>query len=770
MNAFGKTMFNWEKINTSGKTGKIFKIVSVSLILFLGSFFLADCTQSTGEESSVSVESNIMSATATSVTNVFQAENASMSGGTISSSVSGYTGTGYVTMSGTSGAYIEFTVTATSADSAAVIYWYYNNTTGSSVSYNVTNNGTSAGGKKNFSTNTGWSTSSRTISLVSGTNLIRMTASSTTTIGINFDKIQITSTGFGSSTSSTSSSNASSGGISSVSSSKASSVVSSKSSSVSSSKISSTSSSISSSTVSSTSDTLSAPTSLSIIDYTDNYAYLTWKKATNHSGVTGYKIYKSGSLFATTTAINYKATGLSSSTTYSFTVRAYSSSNESTDSNAVSITTSAVPTSVTPETYGAVGNGTTSDKAAIQSAIDACPSGGKVVLASGKTYLSGSLYLKSNMTLEVNGTLLGSDTVADYDKNSLRFPYYASGNNYNGLINAYSSTYSKTSWGLSNIRITGTGTINGSKGTTVGSITGHGLTVLGTAQAAASEDSDRADLITVKGVNGFYIDGSLSIVNPSMHVIFISYSNSVVLTGITSDTYDIHNADGVDLATSSNAWIFGNTFNTGDDCINTNAGTGQPGVSDGYTCQYLYICSNTLKKGHGGVVAGSFTAGWIQDVYCSDNTMTGTEIGYRFKTGSGNGGGAKNWYIEDSTITSTAKNAALFFDGSYETTYTAASGYGVFQNITCKNITIVSPKDYGIFVAGNSGYPMTGLTFDTISISGAGTNAISLKYCTNSAFNNITSTGSKTGCTLNTSGSNTGNTVSGNSPVITVNN
>jgi hypothetical protein len=69
--------------------------------------------------------------------------------------------------------------------------------------------------------------------------------------------------------------------------------------------------------------------------------------------------------------------------------------------------------------YGAVGDGTNIDTAALQKAIDAAASagGGTVVFPPG-SYLSGSLHLKSHVALQLDaGTiLLGSPHQPDYDK------------------------------------------------------------------------------------------------------------------------------------------------------------------------------------------------------------------------------------------------------------------------------------------------------------------------------------------------------------------
>ena len=60
---------------------------------------------------------------------------------------------------------------------------------------------------------------------------------------------------------------------------------------------------------------------------------LTWDAATDDTGVSGYRIYLSGSVFAETEEPSFSATGLDASTEYSFTIRAFDAAgNESVDS------------------------------------------------------------------------------------------------------------------------------------------------------------------------------------------------------------------------------------------------------------------------------------------------------------------------------------------------------------------------------------------------------------------------------------------------------
>jgi exo-poly-alpha-galacturonosidase len=338
--------------------------------------------------------------------------------------------------------------------------------------------------------------------------------------------------------------------------------------------------------------------------------------------------------------------------------------------------------------------------------------------------------------------LQGIDDAAHYPLASTRFPYYKSGNNFMGLINAYTAAYGS----LKNIRICGSGTVSGGSDT-VGSVRGHQNTILGNNQVAASygDDSDRADMILTKGIDGLYI-GGLKMVNPAMHTLFISYSKNITVNGIYVDTYDIHNADGVNLCTSENAYIFNSYFDAGDDCINFNAGVGKGGVDEGYTTKNVRVFNNICKRGHGGAVFGSFTAAWFENFLVEDCIFDGTDRGLRFKTGLKQGGGARNILCRDIEMKNIVKDA-IFFDSTYGCSY-PSGGAGQFKDIVVKNVTCTDTKRYGIYINGSPGTEHDNITLQNITIDTAQKGGAYLKHCRNIKFKDVTIKNCETNWTI----------------------
>ena len=127
--------------------------------------------------------------------------------------------------------------------------------------------------------------------------------------------------------------------------------------------------------------------------------------------------------------------------------------------------------------FGASGDGTTNDGAAIQSAVDACyaDGGGRVYLPGGKTYVSGSVILKSHVELylEAGAVLRGSADLRDYASlsnakidTSVRVPTYENCEYAGEPLQFF--IYAKDECDIS---ITGPGTIDGMEEIYYGTVT-----------------------------------------------------------------------------------------------------------------------------------------------------------------------------------------------------------------------------------------------------------------------------------------------------------
>jgi chitodextrinase len=94
----------------------------------------------------------------------------------------------------------------------------------------------------------------------------------------------------------------------------------------------------------------STPTALSASAVSSSLINLSWTASTDNVGVTGYRVYRAGTLLVTLGAVTtYQNTGLSASTSYSYTVQAFDAAgNASAQSASASATTQAAPDTIAP--------------------------------------------------------------------------------------------------------------------------------------------------------------------------------------------------------------------------------------------------------------------------------------------------------------------------------------------------------------------------------------------------------------------------------------
>lgn len=107
------------------------------------------------------------------------------------------------------------------------------------------------------------------------------------------------------------------------------------------------------------------------------------------------------------------------------------------------------------------------------------------------------------------------------------------------------------------------------------------------------------------------------------------------------------NGDALDLESCKNALIINNIFDAGDDAICIKSGKDEDGRKRGEACQNVVVKNNTVLHGHGGFVVGSEMSGGVKNVYVSDCTFLGTDVGLRFKSTRGRGGVVEGIYIHN---------------------------------------------------------------------------------------------------------------------------
>lgn len=509
---------------------------------------------------------------------------------------------------------------------------------------------------------------------------------------------------------------------------------------------------------------------------------LVWDKPQDYRNIADYHVYQDGRLVGSASATtgsaslpyintfyadpanadqvkivmnNFTATGLRPDTSYRFTVRSVDRNGvESRDSTVTVQKTAHVAPVFDIRDYGAVGDGTTLNTAAIQGAIDAATKGATVLVPSG-VFKTGALWLKSNMTLEVvaGGTLLGSEDAADYPYH-YRLYDYSTDERFYSLVNAQSFDGKQ----LENIRIVGNGTIDGNGWKQDGVDDADGFPVLPAGSAKTVGDygvlaanqvalaevlgspapyPTRSNLITLRGVNNVYYSGFTAL-NPSNHTLVNLDSNNVTVNGVKLLTYDANNADGIEFAHGDGLTVYNTLFDTGDDCMNFAAGLGQQSVDDPPT-RNAWIFNNYFRNGHGAVVAGSHTGAVIENVTAEDNVMNKTDVGLRMKTNPANGGGAQNFLFRDNAMKDIGAQAFIFTsaysDANAAIAVEPAEVPGYFRNIHVENVTVDGVKKASIEVVGIDGQAHRDIHFENVRFL-RGTKT-SISQLQDSSFDNV---------------------------------
>jgi polygalacturonase len=387
--------------------------------------------------------------------------------------------------------------------------------------------------------------------------------------------------------------------------------------------------------------------------------------------------------------------------------------------------------------FGAVGDGSTKDTAAISRAVSACAAagGGTVHFPAGR-YLTGSIELVSNLTLDIEAgaELLYSPDPADSPLVRSRWEG-TSAWTYAPLLHAD---------GKENIAIVGRGTINGQGENwwwRNGKDRHHIPSPEQVRRAQAAQSAwkrliDRIDSGEMTGAADFQlaaeylrpalvetyrcrhvlVDG-VTITNSPFWILHPVYTEDMVVHGI-SFLSSGPNGDGIDIDSCRNVRISDCFFRTGDDCIVIKSGRDADGRRTAFPTEHVTVANCVMYEGHGAIVIGSETSGDIRDIAATNIVAKGTDCGIRIKSNRGRGGIVENVVCENFVIEDAVKQGI-----EITTLYThvpeepVSERTPIFRNFAMSHLTIARATE----VASIHGLPekaVEDLRFSDISASG----------------------------------------------------
>ncbi|MCW3840761.1 glycoside hydrolase family 28 protein [Micromonospora yasonensis] len=370
--------------------------------------------------------------------------------------------------------------------------------------------------------------------------------------------------------------------------------------------------------------------------------------------------------------------------------------------------------------FGAVGDGTTDARPAITAAIHAANSagGGRVTLPAGTWFSKGPIHLMSNVDLHVSdgATLRFSQDATDYLPQVLTRWEGTDLYNYSPMIYAFRTT---------NVAVTGGGVIDGN--TEPSDTEGFGtfrpkqgpaqsrLRMMGTTGVPVEErvfgngDYLRPSMIQFYESENVLLEGFTAVDSPFWVNHFV-YTRNATLRNVTVDSKSLNN-DGVDVDSSTNVMIEGNTFITGDDSVVVKSGRDQDGWRVGRPSENIIIRGNDMR-GHNGLTIGSEMSGGVRNVFMENNVLGDVRSALYFKSNTDRGGAIEDIWARNITVGDA--DTVLDFDTNYKN---EGSGRypSLYRNFNVENVT-AERAGTGIRAVGIAAQPIRDVLVRNVTI------------------------------------------------------
>ena len=344
--------------------------------------------------------------------------------------------------------------------------------------------------------------------------------------------------------------------------------------------------------------------------------------------------------------------------------------------------------------YGTVADGMTLNSAAINKTIDACAKqGGGVVVIPRGSFVTGPIIMKSNINLH-----LAKGALVIFSSDFNQYPLVTS--SFEG-VDAARCQSPLVAENLENIAITGSGILNGngyywrplkkdklsetqwknhqqdyggvltadkktwysSEKALKGSLTNNiGKLTDGKTLADFEDVKDylRPNMVRIYQCKNILIE-DVTFENSPAWTTHLMMSEHITIKNLkVKNPWYGTNTDALDLESCKNVLVEDCNFDTGDDGICIKSGRDAEGRKRGMPTQDVIVNNCTVYHAHGGFVVGSEMSGGANNMFISNCTFIGTDIGLRFKTTRGRGGIVENIFVNNVNMKDIAAEAILF--------------------------------------------------------------------------------------------------------------
>lgn len=287
--------------------------------------------------------------------------------------------------------------------------------------------------------------------------------------------------------------------------------------------------------------------------------------------------------------------------------------------------------------YGAAGDGTTLDTAAVQAAIDAAhdAGGGTVVVSAGRTFLIGSIELRSRVELhlEPGSVLQGSPHWADY---TARFRVGALSA---GVVSEGTETSAAlvTARDAEQVLITGSGVIDGAGAAFIHAEDGDIYRL----------SNERPFLAFLIGCSNLTI-GGVTLRDSALWTLRLTGCEDVLVHGIRIRA-DVRmpNSDGIDLDRCARVRISDCDIECGDDAISLKTCDEWPEYG---ACEDITVTGCTLATRSSALVVGVDVSAPIRNVIFSSCVVRVCHRGLAVTIGTGENGDIENVLFSDIVV------------------------------------------------------------------------------------------------------------------------